>query len=163
MPVKPSGRTRSRLVSILRRPRAEACMSAESRFAFSRMGRRFQISVILLAWLMASGVQWDLVQTFAWGRMFASYSRAMPVAQAVRMTFMPANMCASCRAVEKAKQQESAPAVPNGKADGKLILVFEPVPDVPLQIPDKACWLSSEGDAVSALRSGPPTPPPRAA
>jgi hypothetical protein len=72
------------------------------------MKRRFQISVVLLAWFMATGAQWDLVQTFAWGRMVATYSRTMPLVQAVRLTFTPGTMCSICKAVNEAKRQESA-------------------------------------------------------
>lgn len=128
-----------------------------------RMKRRFQIAVVLFAWFMASGAQWDLVQTFAWGRMIATYSRSMPMLRAVKMTFAPGNMCAFCKAVNEAKRQENTPAVPGGKADTKLVLVFQPVPNVVLTTPARDGWSLSDRVPMSAPRSDPPTPPPRIA
>lgn len=127
------------------------------------MKRRFQIVVVLFAWFMASGAQWDLVQTFAWGRMVANYSRAMPLLRAVKLTFTPGNMCSICRAVSEAKQQENAPAVPSGKADTKLLLVFQPVQRLILTPPIQETWSLSDRYPESAQRSNPPTPPPRVA
>ena len=127
------------------------------------MKRRFQIIVVLLAWFMASGAQWDLVQTSAWGRMVATYSREMPLLRAVKLTFTPGNMCSICKAVNEAKQQESTPAVPGGKADTKLLLVFQPVQNVILAAPSQEAWSLSDRFPISAQRALPPTPPPRVA
>lgn len=128
-----------------------------------RMKRRFQIIIVLLAWFMASGAQWDLVQTFAWGRMFATYSQSMPLLRAVKLTFTPGNMCSICKAVNEAKQQESTPAVPGGKADSKLLLVFQSAQNVILKVPAQETWSLSDQFPLSAQRSNPPTPPPRIA
>ena len=44
------------------------------------MRRQVSIVLVLAAWLLATGSQWDLAQTFAWGRMITTYSASMPLA-----------------------------------------------------------------------------------
>ena len=65
----------------------------------------------------------DTVQVFAWTRMFAGYSRELPLASALRATFDPARPCELCLAVAKAKaaEQPAAPTVPV-RAGEKLVL-----------------------------------------
>jgi hypothetical protein len=48
------------------------------------MRRKFSLILTLAAWLLATGSHWDLVQTFGWGRMIATYSQSMSFAQAVK-------------------------------------------------------------------------------
>jgi hypothetical protein len=125
------------------------------------MRQRLQLSALLLAWLMATGSQWDLVQVFAWGRMFASYSRIMSVESALRLTFKPDNLCNVCRMVKAAKQQqEQSPAAPS-KALGKILLVFAPVPIVVVASVPSEPWPVGMKTMRSAERSAPPIPPPR--
>jgi hypothetical protein len=125
------------------------------------MRQRLQLSALLLAWLMATGSQWDVVQVFAWGRMFASYSRIMPVESALRLTFKPDNMCSVCKLVKAAKQQqEQSPAAPL-KARGKILLVFAPVPTVVIASVPSEWWLVRLKTMHSAERAAPPIPPPR--
>ena len=132
------------------------------------MRRRFPI-VVLLAWLLASGAQWDVLQGLAWGRMIANYSRTMPLGEAVRLTFTPDNLCGVCAFVAEARTRSSAdqnaadqaPAEAASKAKAPLasaperLFVFQvlPAPDWPREnfLPD-AC-----------ARPAPPTEPPRAA
>lgn len=109
---------------------------------------------------MATGAQWDLVQTFGWGRMIANYSQTMSLGEAVKKTFN-GEMCSVCKVVNEAKQQESKTTVPGGKLDTKMILVFQPVPTVILTVPDSDSWSHSDREPLSAQRSAPPTPPPR--
>jgi hypothetical protein len=125
------------------------------------MRQRLQLSALLLAWLMATGSQWDVVQVFAWGRMFASYSRIMPLESALRLTFKPDNMCSVCKLVKAAKQQqEQSPAAPL-KARGKILLVFAPVPTVVIAAISTEQWSVGMKTMRSAERSAPPIPPPR--
>jgi hypothetical protein len=125
------------------------------------MRQRLQISALLLAWLMATGSQWDLVQVFAWGRMFAGYSRIMSVESALRLTFKPGNMCSVCKMVKAAKQQqEQTPAAPS-KTLGKILLVFAPVPTVVIASVPSAQWPVGMKTMRSAGRGAPPIPPPR--
>jgi hypothetical protein len=130
------------------------------------MRRKFSLILTLAAWLLATGSHWDLVQTFGWGRMIATYSQTMSFAQAVEKTFSAGATCGVCVAVATAKQQDaadsSAPTAP-GKSFGKIPLVFAPETFSPLFIlPVVVPWSPSDQSAPSLCRAAPPLPPPRA-
>lgn len=125
------------------------------------MRKRLQITLVLFAWFLATGAQWDLVQVFGWGRMIATYSRTMPLGKAIERTF-DGELCGVCRVVEGAKQQEKEAPVQNGKRDTKMIFVLPPVTDSIAPVARTAAWSPSDMRLPSALRSAPPTPPPRA-
>ena len=124
------------------------------------MFKRSQISIILLAWFMATGAQWDLVQVFGWSSMIANHSRDMSLLNAVEKTF-GGEMCSVCRAVRAAKQQDTPATVPKSKFDGKMLLVFQPAASIFLTVPDSEAWSQTAREPLSARRSAPPTPPPR--
>src|SRR5580704_17530585 len=123
------------------------------------MRARLQLCALLFAWFMATGSQWDLVQVCAWGRMFANYSRTMPLASALRLTFQPGNMCSVCKMVKAAKQQQEQLAAAAGKVAGKILLVFEPVPQVFVASIPADPWLIGTITMCSAGRGAPPVPP----
>ncbi len=127
------------------------------------MRRRISLILTLAAWLLATGSHWDLVQTFAWGRMIATYSQTVPLAEAIRLTFTPENMCGVCSAVSTAKQQTSAAAIPGGKLDGKVLLVFAPVPTPVVAAPSFSSSVFDHAAVPFSERAAPPVPPPRAA
>lgn len=128
------------------------------------MRRRLSIISLLFAWLLATGSQWDVVQTFAWGKMIVTYAQSMRVTEAVRLTFTPGNMCSLCHAVSEAKQQQTDDALPGDPAGklAKIPLVFQAssvfvssAPTVQGVSPDE--FLEMQGVA----RAAPPVPPPR--
>jgi hypothetical protein len=125
------------------------------------MRQRLQLSALLLAWFMATGGQWDLVQTFAWGRMFTSYSRIMPLASALRLTFKPDNLCSVCKLVKAAKQQQEQSPVAPTKASGKILLVFAPDSVVVIASVSSEQWPMESKSMCGAERGAPPIPPPR--
>lgn len=128
------------------------------------MRHKISLVLTLAAWLLATGSQWDFVQTFAWGRMIVDYSHDMTVAQAVTKTFSPQTMCSLCHAVADAKQKESNNAgVPNAKTPGKILLPSAPRALV-LASPASSCagLIAPEPAPTSADRPTPPSPPPRA-
>jgi hypothetical protein len=127
------------------------------------MRRQFSLILTLAAWLIATGSQWDLVQTFAWSRMIAGYSQTMPLLQAVAKTFSPDTMCGICRAVAVAKQRTDAnPAVPGAKAPQKILLVCAPIaPAFAFPAAHCAGMVSDLAPPISAERPAPPNPPPR--
>jgi|SRR5580698_10202927 hypothetical protein len=125
------------------------------------MRPRLQLCALLLAWFMVTGSQWDLVQVFAWGRMFANYSRTMPLASALQLTFQPGNMCSMCKMVKAAKQQQEQSPATAGKVAGKILLVFEPVPQVVVACPSFLSWSLSDRILAGFQRAAPPVPPPR--
>lgn len=115
----------------------------------------------LAAWLLATGSHWDLVQSFAWGRMIATYSQSMPLAQAIRLTFTADNMCGVCEIVQTGKQDPATPGA--GKLDLKVQLAFQAVPVVVIEAPAVNPWHGYERTPPSVPRTAPPVPPPRAA
>ena len=129
------------------------------------MRRRLSLITMLTAWLLATGSHWDLLQTFAWGRMIATYSQSMSLSQAVKLTFTPDNLCGLCESVSEAKQQQAHDtALPNeAKSFGKIPLVFQPVAVFVLRSPISAPWDWNHAVAACRDRSPPPLPPPRAA
>ncbi|MDX2186078.1 MAG: hypothetical protein SFV32_04025 [Opitutaceae bacterium] len=86
--------------------------------------QRLHHFLVLVAWLVASGSHWDLVQTFAWGKMIAAYSEDLPLVEAVQETFNPQNLCSMCKVVRDAKEQESGMTQAGAKPDGKWLLVL---------------------------------------
>jgi hypothetical protein len=125
------------------------------------MRQRLQLCTLLLAWLMATGSQWDVVQVFAWGHMFASYSRIMPLESALRLTFKPDNLCDVCKMVKTAKQQQEQSPTATVKSFGKILLVFAPAPTVVVASMPMERWPVESKSMRSADRGAPPIPPPR--
>lgn len=126
------------------------------------MRQRFAIFSLLIAWLLATGSQWDLVQTFAWGRMFLGYAKTMSLLDAAKETFDPEKPCALCCAVRKAKQQQNNSSLPpETKLREKLLLVFQPSPSVVFLSLETNSWSLSDLLPLSAERAAPPNPPPR--
>ena len=134
------------------------------RLLAANMRRRFSLVLTLTAWLLATGGQWEVVQTFGWGRMILSYSQSMPLLRAVEQTFRGDTLCGVCMAVQAAKQQQQ-PAdakVANPPAPEKVFLSST----TPVGVFDSAAFactgLVPDSPApVSADRSAPPGPPPR--
>ncbi|HVW19686.1 MAG TPA: hypothetical protein VHC86_00580 [Opitutaceae bacterium] len=127
------------------------------------MPSRLRLAALLLAWLCASGAALDVVQVFAWGRMFAGYARHESLAAAACETFDPAKPCALCRAVAKARDETkgSQPAVPAAGADRLLLVCERPAPVV--LIPFRPVWAEIRREAPVSWSVSVPVPPPRAA
>ena len=132
------------------------------------MRRTLALVLTLTAWLLATGSQWEVVQTFAWARMFAENVRTLPLRVALDRTFSPEGRCGVCVVVTHAKQSQSdSPDTPgdtsSGKFSGKLVLAHEP-PSVSLValVPSSTRWSRSDHTPASAERAAPPLPPPRA-
>ncbi|MBC8010277.1 MAG: hypothetical protein H7067_09280 [Burkholderiales bacterium] len=137
--------------------------------------RRLSALLVLCAWLLASGAHWDLVQSFAWARMVATYSRTMPLDEAVRLAFTADNLCGVCEFVADAKTRAdldnpSAPveaASPTAAADsaakGKLLLAHAPEHLFVFCTVPAPEWPTEQFLANAHARPAPPTEPPRAA
>jgi hypothetical protein len=127
------------------------------------MRQKTALILTLFAWLLATGSQWDAVQTFAWARMITSYAQEMSFSAAVQKTFSPETKCALCHAVADAKRTQDRDAtVPGNKAAGKILLVCAPA---------RSAFLSPTPECMGSLpallvptgtdRAAPPSPPPR--
>jgi hypothetical protein len=122
---------------------------------------RFSIPIVLLLCAVATGSQWDLLQTFAWGRMMVMNSQAMPLSAAVGRTFS-GEMCGLCRLVAQAeKQEKSRSDIPEVKMAGKVLLYFQPAPAIVVAAPEARAWFAGGSPAATEGRSAPPVPPPR--
>jgi len=123
--------------------------------------RRIQVWAAVIAWMLATGSHWDVVQAFAWGRMIYGYSHTMTVAESVKRTFAPGNMCKICRLVNQArKSQESNPAA-QINVGTKISLHCPPVPHPVVASPASASWLLGDPVMPATERAAPPLPPPR--
>jgi len=127
----------------------------------SALRRKLSLVLTLCAWFFASGSQWEIVQVFAWIRMFSENVQTLSLRAAVRRTLSPEGRCRLCKAVASARQQQDDPALPGTKMTGKMTLVFEPTPTVLVIAPPFAPWPWVTTPARSTLRSRPPLPPPR--
>ena len=131
--------------------------------------RRLTNILVLCAWLLASGVHWDMVQSFAWGRMIATYSRTMPLDRAVKLTFTADNLCGICVWVAEAKTRVSdetasadttAPGAPVSAA--KLPLALPPGHVFVFRSLTAPEWPVNDFSPDACARPAPPTEPPRA-
>jgi len=77
------------------------------------------------------------------------------------LTFQPGNMCSMCKMVKAAKQQQEQSPATAGKVAGKILLVFEPVPQVVVACPSFLSWSLSDRILAGFQRAAPPVPPPR--
>ncbi len=127
----------------------------------SSLRRKFSLGVTLLAWFFASGSQWDVVQAFAWARMFVTNAETMPLGDAIVRTFSPEARCELCNAVSTAKQNQETPAAPGPKLEDKTFLVFEPASTFTVAVILPAKAVPDEARPVSVERDRPPVPPPR--
>ncbi|HEY0968323.1 MAG TPA: hypothetical protein VGD88_13105 [Opitutaceae bacterium] len=117
----------------------------------------------LSAWLLATGSHWDLVQTFAWGRMIAAYSQSMSLGDAIKKTFTAENLCGVCEVVNDAKQGQDTTGSGAGKLDHKVQLAFAASPVVVVTATESSPWLLVDVIPPSTVATAPPTPPPRVA
>lgn len=126
------------------------------------MRRLVAILSLGAAWLCANGAVWDVVQVFAWSRMFAGYAETMPLAAALQETFDPAKPCELCGTVATAKDQarEQLPS-PTQREGAKFALVIQDVA-VPVFANDPGEWPALTG--LTATRRTEPVrlQPPRA-
>jgi hypothetical protein len=132
--------------------------------------RRLTTLFVLCAWLLASGAHWDLAQGFAWTRMVVNYSRTMPLAEALRLTFQADNLCGVCEFVADAKTRAdpgdaAAPLAPvDSLAKGKLLLLATaPEPLFVYRIVPPPAWPEEHFRPDACARPAPPVEPPRAA
>lgn len=131
--------------------------------------RRFFTVSVLLAWLLATGAQWDLLQGFAWGRMIASYSRTMPLNEAVRLTFTPENLCGLCKVVAEVRTRADADHGAGDKTPADIVAKAKaPIARAPehafvFQVLPAPSWPMENLLPDACARPAPPTEPPRAA
>jgi len=117
--------------------------------------------LLLTAWLLATGSQWDVVQVFAWSRMFAHNARVLPVRDALELTFSPSDKCSVCRLVEAAREDRPG----DNAASAKFLkepIVFLAGTTIIVAAPTSSPWIETATRPLAHARTAPPTPPPRA-
>jgi len=125
------------------------------------MRQRFALFSLFTAWFLATGSQWDIVQTFAWARMMVGYAQTMPLDEAVAQTFDPAKPCPLCLAVSKAKQQQDRSLPPEINLRTKLVMLFQPATKFVAAVHQENAWLRADWNLPTTERPSPPVPPPR--
>ena len=144
-------------------------------FSFARAGVACRVAALVrsprslvlvcLAWLVASGAHWDLVQTFAWTRMFVNFARVVPVDDALRRTFSGEELCSICKIVQTATQTngEETPLA-GARTPQKFLLLVPSAPAVVIAAPPaRSCATTGEPSVIGRARPEPALPPPRAA
>lgn len=122
------------------------------------MRRRLAILCLCFAWFCANGALWDTVQAFAWVRMVQEYSRVMPLARAIQITFDGSAPCGICNLVAGAKRQ--APEQEVLRSQDRVLLACV-VPERIILGPPPFAWPESD-DAIGLVReTDVPVPPPR--
>jgi len=126
--------------------------------------RNLSIGCLLFAWLCANGALWNVVQVVAWVKMYHDYSRVMPAARALQITFDGSAPCELCRITQKAHdaERDQLPKdVLPGATLGKILLVSETA--APLVLVRPAADWPGVVDAAGLIRcEAVPVPPPRA-
>jgi len=128
------------------------------------MRHRLSLVFTLAAWLLATGSHWDLVQTFAYARMFTDNARTLSLGAALERTFSPEGRCEICSAVDAAKNSPDHANTPASaeKFAGKIPLTHEPAARFVFALAPATAWPDSHPSLASAERAAPPLPPPRA-
>jgi hypothetical protein len=121
--------------------------------------RHFSVLCMLAAWLCANGAALEVMQAYAWTRMFAGYARTCDLALAVSETFNPGKLCPLCKAVQKereagGKQQATATVE-------RATILFCQRSDLVLARPLKREWPELSPVFAAAWRQPVPLPPPK--
>ena len=129
----------------------------------SRMRSRLSLFTLLLAWLLATGSQWEIVQVFAWGRMITESVRTESLSCAIQDTFEGKAPCAICRLVSAVKKQMPDEAPASSQEERLKVFLIAFAPEKPRMAPLQTCigTVDTERSMESALRGAPPVPPPR--
>ena len=131
------------------------------------MRRKASLLLTLTAWFFTTGSQWDVVQTYAWARMFTTYAQSMPLLEAAQKTFSGEELCDVCEVVQDARQDDQNESKSSGaagtKALGKMPMVVPQDTLFVLRHPSSALGHPASAFLPGTPRATPPTPPPRAA
>jgi hypothetical protein len=126
----------------------------------SVMRRNLCALCMLAAWLCANGAALDLVQAFAWARMYAGYSRTATVGVAVKETFDPSNLCPICRAVQRSHERESR-RPETAPQPGRITLLICQGVETALLRPAEPDWPETIAGFAPSWHPAVPLQPPR--
>ena len=134
-------------------------VSLRSEFSMRKILRAL---LALTVWTVCTGVHWDVVQVFAWAKMFSSNIEELSYREAMVRTFDPAEKCGICHVVAKAKEDEQSNS-------GIAIQVNEKAPLIvfnakPIVFSSPEVGFSRELESYrrwTGRATRAPTPPPR--
>lgn len=128
----------------------------------SRLLRAFRQWTLIVALAVSVGGHWALLQTAAWVGMLASFSRSMPLDQALSYTLDGKHPCRLCLAIESGRQSEGKAdnTLPAPKGPENLLMILEASAESWLQGFPHEAPVRRERALVSRADS-PPIPPPR--
>lgn len=127
------------------------------------MRHKLSLILTLSAWFFATGSHWDVVQAFAWGKMFTTYSQSMSYADAAKLTFATKNLCDVCEIVADAEQSSAdSENAPSKSGVRKIQLTFDSVPQIVVAAPESSPWSRNDLRLPPTCGTAPPSPPPRA-
>lgn len=117
---------------------------------------------LVFAWLCANGALLDVVQVFAWAKMFSGNAETMSVGAALQKTFDPKHRCKMCLGVTAAKKstQEHQPRAAEQSAEKFLLALHRSAPLVIGKTP--GAWPAVLPWAAPSRTDAVPVPPPRA-
>jgi|SRR5690348_2599396 hypothetical protein len=119
--------------------------------------KRWVLAAVLV---LAVGVPWPTLQTLAWLKMIADYSRGTTLVEALSMTFDGKHPCRLCHLIQQGQAKERQPQR-DQTFDEKLQLGLPPEP-VRLPDPPLGSLLLLASTPPACWSQPPATPPPRA-
>ena len=128
------------------------------------MRRFLSTTALLLAWLCANGAVWNVVQVFAWAKMFNEYAQVMPVTDALELTFdgsAPCDLCTLAQSNQDAARSQLPTEAALGGGQEKIVLIADFTPAPVLVAPDPV-WPGLVHEAGLTRTTAVPVPPPRA-
>jgi hypothetical protein len=106
----------------------------------------------------AIGLQWVVLQSFAWTSMLIEYSKGAPLCQAIAQTFDGAHPCSLCHAVATGKTSEKKTDAQSSVQRIDIICVARMIRLIsPVALFD----YTLRDFSVSEIEHSPPVPPPR--
>lgn len=151
------------ILSALKAGPDRTCLHTGTGHTFPRSDVRKPLPslALLFAWLCANGALLDVVQVFAWAKMFSGYAESMSVSTALRKTFDPSQRCELCLGVAAAREstQDQVPQTVEHTAEKLLLTLHRPVKVV--LTPPAVDWPPAHASAAPTRREDVPVPPPR--
>ncbi len=121
--------------------------------------KRLVFTMMALALICGAKLHLPALQVMAWTGMVVKYAQAVPLSEAIEMTFDGAHPCPLCKVIRKAQSSEqhemTAPTTPE-----RMHLFVEP-PRPWLQNIVELARLSFAPTVLAGPLQQPPVPPPR--
>ena len=156
-----SGSSFARQLTPLKVLATNPCLARRARAGCGALRKKLPSLALLCAWLCANGALLDVVQVFAWARMFSGYAESMSVTAALGRTFDPARKCHLCLGVAAARKstQDQLPQAVERAAEKLLLAVQQPAAVI-LAKPT-GDWPAALACTAPTRREPVPVPPPR--